>query len=153
MNDEFDDFMSLDEYMREINDLVKNSVYQNWQRNPDVTIRDVLPHYSNPRFNRGGEHTTYLARGYKLNERGVVTGAFYNYLDRIWQGFKYEDVQNAFAAAGKEHQNNSADFFEHALRIIYNDPTVKLVHIASSVNPWSGYPTCALGTISEKNKE
>jgi hypothetical protein len=116
------------------------------------------PHYTDERFTRrSGGLTIFLASGLEVVQQfGVdhVEGAFYNYSDRIRQGFGYVKVRTAIEKAQEEVGNDdTALFYETWLKDVYDDPTVELQHIITGVKPSDGYSYQVYGTMSGSSSE
>lgn len=118
------------------------------ERNPNSPIAHVAPHYTDDRFKE--PQTVYLADGYKTDNSGgypFVDGATYNYSDRIWQwDWNKADAANK-ASLEKGLHRDSAARYEVYLRLYFDKPDLKLVHIMAGYNLATGYPYRVFGYI------
>lgn len=120
------------------------------QSNPNARIQHLRPHYTNEVFKNA--QTVYLAQGCKLSG-DYVKGAEYNYSDRIWQ-WKYNEARAAWETIKASDLNiDSAAAHEMYLRLVFNDPELKLVHILAGFNVSNGYDYQVYGFIPGKPSE
>lgn len=117
------------------------------------------PHYTDERFTRAmGGKTIFLAEGLVVAQSSFggehVEGAFYNYSDRLRQGFGYDKVRAAHEDAREALGNNdTAAYYEAMLQRVYEDPSTVLQHMIAGVNVSNGYSYHVYGTISGSSPE
>lgn len=112
------------------------------------------PHYTDERFTRTiGGRTIFLAEGLVTTyQHGIdrVDGAFYNYSDRIEQGYGLDKVREARQEALEQVGNrDTAAFYEAMLQRVYEEPELVLQHIIAGVNQGNGYPYHLYGTVAD----
>jgi hypothetical protein len=108
-------------------------------------IANIDPHYTDSRWKT--PRTVFLRSGYTLSPRGGidwVREAGYDYSDRL-VGTKFDDAWEAAKAAGKPLK--TAAFFEHFLRVAFDDPKLKLVHVLAGINSSTLYSYRIFGYI------
>lgn len=108
----------------------------------DEWIQNLFPSYTNTAYQR--EQTTFLLAGQVLTD-GYVAGAQYEYSDHIHEQFgrKCETVGEAVRAQFGE--TNTAQRWEAYLRLVYDAPSLELVHTLSTYNWTSGHPLAVFG--------
>lgn len=120
------------------------------ERDPDSPITHMQPHYTDDRFRE--PQTVYLATGYNVDKQQrypTVEGATYNYSDRIWQWDRNKADAANKASLEKGFHRDSAARFEVYLRLYFDKPTLKLVHVMAGFNVATGYPYQVFGYIDE----
>lgn len=109
------------------------------QTDAGAPIQNLHPHYTNSYFSEA--RTVYLASGHELD------GATYNYSDRIRQ-WDWDKADAAWTAVrGEDKRMNTANEHEAYLRLVFDKPNLKLVHIMAGFNVSNGYPYQVYGYI------
>lgn len=118
------------------------------ERGPLRRIDNFDPHYTNERFRDA--QTVYLAHSTKLiagqydGER--VEGAEYNYSDRLRQWYSWDKYEKAWHKATEQvAEVRCAKHDEIYLRLLTDDPKLKLVHIMAGFNLATGDPYQVFG--------
>lgn len=121
-------------------------------RDREVSIRNLMPHYTDMRFQRA--RTVYLDAAYKLNNeeyptvpKGVKVG--YDYSDRLWQ-WNWTKANTTRKQANEQHAaHDTAACLETWLRLYFDKPNLKLIHVLAGFNVSNGYPYQVFGYLAE----
>lgn len=112
-------------------------------------IMNLTPHYTDERFFH--PQTVFLREGYRTSDRHSypsVQGARYEYSDRIYGWYAHEKIEAAREFAKTIHLDaRTPAHIEAYLQQVFDDPTIKLVHVMAGFNWGNGFPYQIYGFI------
>ncbi len=108
-------------------------------------IANLMPHYTDSRFKT--PQTVWIAEGQKINNRdGTVSGAVYNYSDRIW-GWSWKRCDTVSKSIRESLDPRSPAYIQEFLRQVLELPELHLLHVMAGFNLSTGFPYQIYGYI------
>ncbi len=123
------------------------------QQDPKRTLNGngvLYPSTDNFFFSHGKMQAIFLDKRFKSGVQ-FIPDASYEYSDRLDSQFGKNVADDAWHKSSRKGlRKDSAERFEAYLRVLFNDPELKLVHILVGLNVGNGYPVRMYGFIRSR---